>query len=200
MKSFFDNVPEIIKAAASSPLGLFALMILALAFLAFFFFRKASERTRISIFVLMFCGVIVFGFAISDEMNKPKPNGIKQEKVVDKCSIPEGSLVKGSSGKVYVIENKKRRWIFTYGGFVRMGFSNGKIKLISDEQLNNCPEGTPLYEGSLLKGEGTKVYLIQDKKRRWITSLSVLKRYNPNDVEIVSDNILNSFPEGDPIQ
>lgn len=64
MEKFFENVPEIIGAAAKSPLGLFALMILVLAFLGFFFFREAAERTRIAMFVLMFVGVASFGVAI----------------------------------------------------------------------------------------------------------------------------------------
>lgn len=64
MEKLFENVPEIIGEAAKSPLGLFALMILVLAILGFFFFREASERTRIAIFVLMFTGVVSFGTAI----------------------------------------------------------------------------------------------------------------------------------------
>lgn len=64
MEKFFENAPKIIGEAAKSPLGLFALMILVLAVLGFFFFRGASERTRIAIFVLMFTGVTFFGIAI----------------------------------------------------------------------------------------------------------------------------------------
>lgn len=64
MEKLFESAPEIIREAAKSPLGLFALMILALAILAFFFFREASERTRIAIFVLMVIGVVAFGVAI----------------------------------------------------------------------------------------------------------------------------------------
>ena len=64
MEKLFENAPEIIREAAKSPLGLFALMILVLAILGFFFFREASERTRIAIFALMFTGVVSFGIAI----------------------------------------------------------------------------------------------------------------------------------------
>ncbi|MDZ7364143.1 MAG: hypothetical protein ONB46_26030 [candidate division KSB1 bacterium] len=71
MEKLFENTPEIISAAAKSPLGLFALMILALAVLGFFFFRRASEGTRVTVFVLMFVGVVAFGIAIFDASHPP---------------------------------------------------------------------------------------------------------------------------------
>ncbi|MCI0694065.1 hypothetical protein L0337_18910 [candidate division KSB1 bacterium] len=64
MDNLIENAPKIIGEAAKSPLGLFALMILVLAVLGFFFFRQASERARIAMFVLMFVGVASFGAAI----------------------------------------------------------------------------------------------------------------------------------------
>jgi hypothetical protein len=58
------NLPEIIKQSATSTLGILALMIIGLAILALFFFRTASERTRIIIFVVLFIGVAAFGAAV----------------------------------------------------------------------------------------------------------------------------------------
>lgn len=58
-----QHVPSIIEQAAKSPLGLFALMVIALSVLGFVFFRDASERTRIAMFVLLFVGVASFGVA-----------------------------------------------------------------------------------------------------------------------------------------
>jgi hypothetical protein len=64
MDELIRKAPEIIEAAAKSPLGILALMILALAVAGFFFFRGASELTRIGIYVLMFVGVAAFGGAV----------------------------------------------------------------------------------------------------------------------------------------
>jgi hypothetical protein len=51
MKSFnIEQVPKIIAEASRSPLGIFALMIIFLSLLGFYFFRHASERTRIIVF------------------------------------------------------------------------------------------------------------------------------------------------------
>ena len=51
--SFFKEVPGIIDASGKSPLALAALLILVVAFLAFFYFRQAKESTRIVIFVII---------------------------------------------------------------------------------------------------------------------------------------------------
>lgn len=78
MEKLFENAPKIIGEASKSPLGLFALMILVLAVLGFFFFRKALERTRIAIFILMFTGVVSFGIAIFHAVpTEPEPMGFK---------------------------------------------------------------------------------------------------------------------------
>lgn len=67
-----DNAPDIIREAAKSPLGIFALMILLLGVIALAFFRKASEKTRIGIFVLIFVGVVMFGVAIAQKSAVPE--------------------------------------------------------------------------------------------------------------------------------
>ena len=64
MSDVVAQLPEILERASASPLGILALMIVALSLLGFFFFREASERTRLATFALMFIGVAVFGFAV----------------------------------------------------------------------------------------------------------------------------------------
>jgi hypothetical protein len=59
MDEFFRNVPRIIEESAKNPLALVALIILALSFLGLFYFRDASERTRIVIFLFMGFGALM---------------------------------------------------------------------------------------------------------------------------------------------
>jgi hypothetical protein len=59
MDEFFRNAPEIIEESAKNPLALVALSILALSFLGLFYFRDASELTRIVIFLFMGFGVLM---------------------------------------------------------------------------------------------------------------------------------------------
>ena len=63
MAELVQHLPAIIEQAASSPLGIFALMIITLSVLGFFFFRTSSERTRVAMFIVMFIGVVTFGIA-----------------------------------------------------------------------------------------------------------------------------------------
>jgi hypothetical protein len=64
MDGLFEHLPGIISAAAQSVLGLFALLSVALAVLAYFFFARARVEVRIGVFVLLFVGVAAFGVAV----------------------------------------------------------------------------------------------------------------------------------------
>lgn len=88
MEKLFENAPKIIGEASKSPLGLFALMILVLAVLGFFFFRKALERTRIAIFMLMFTGVVSFGIAIFHAV-PPEPEPMVSKDTIENLDKKE---------------------------------------------------------------------------------------------------------------
>ena len=64
MDQLFKSLPDIIKAAAQSQLGILALLVVALSILAYVFFAKAAVKVRVGIFVLLFAGVIGFGVAV----------------------------------------------------------------------------------------------------------------------------------------
>ena len=64
MDKLIEHLPQIITAAAQSYLGILALLSVALAVLAYFFFASASEKVKVGIFVLLFLGVAGFGTAM----------------------------------------------------------------------------------------------------------------------------------------
>lgn len=64
MEQLFQSLPDIIKAAAQSQLGILALLVVALAVLAYVFFATAAVRVRVGIFLLLFAGVVGFGVAM----------------------------------------------------------------------------------------------------------------------------------------
>jgi tetratricopeptide (TPR) repeat protein len=63
-------VPQIIKEAATSPQGILALMIIALAILAFYFFKDAGVPVRVAIFIMVFCGVVLFAAKVAYKANQ----------------------------------------------------------------------------------------------------------------------------------
>lgn len=73
MDQLFKSLPDIIKAAAQSQLGILALLVVALAILAYVFFAAAAVRVRVGIFVLLFAGVIAFGMAMFRASNADHP-------------------------------------------------------------------------------------------------------------------------------
>ena len=70
LADIWQYVPQIIKEAATSPLGLLALMIIALAILAFFFFKDAGVLVRVIIFIILFCAVVVFAAKVAYKANE----------------------------------------------------------------------------------------------------------------------------------
>lgn len=64
VEQLFKSLPDIIKAAAQSRLGILALLVVALSILAYVFFARASVKIRVGIFVLLFAGVMGFGTAV----------------------------------------------------------------------------------------------------------------------------------------
>lgn len=64
MQDIAQNLPEIIKAAASSNLGVVALMLIVFSGLSYGFFRKSTEIWRFSALILLFLACMSFGFAI----------------------------------------------------------------------------------------------------------------------------------------
>jgi hypothetical protein len=71
-KEGIKSVPDIIKAAATTPLGIFGLMIICLGVLGFAFFNKANEYIKLVIFLLLSGGVVAFGLSITNEANRHK--------------------------------------------------------------------------------------------------------------------------------
>ncbi len=66
MKEFFANAAEIIKAASSNPLGIVALIILAVFTLAYLFFAKSTDERKTSVFfgTIAFVAFLVIGWAL----------------------------------------------------------------------------------------------------------------------------------------
>jgi hypothetical protein len=88
MDKFFDQVSKIIEEAAKSPLGLLALMIMALSILALLFFRDVSPRIRVGIFLVVFLGFLPLGAAIY-QVILPSANG-----PVNMRPLKSGTVVK----------------------------------------------------------------------------------------------------------
>jgi len=121
----------------------------------------------------------------------------------------DGSLLRSAgNSQVYLIENGKKRWITTVLAFVSNGYKWENINQVSDEELNSYPNGENILalnlkpDGSLIKGSGFQVYLIENGKKRWIVTARVftLKGYKWDKIVAVSDDELRFYLEGKNIE
>jgi hypothetical protein len=123
----------------------------------------------------------------------------------------DGSLIKGVGASVYVMDNAKRRHIPSIAIFEGCHYEWGNVSTIADSSLALIPSGPaltnascpapPFPDGTLLKGSGPAVYVIEGARRRHIVSVEVFNgcHYDWHNVVLVSDNTLSSIPLGTPL-
>ena len=119
-----------------------------------------------------------------------------------------GSLLRASDDeKVYLIENDKKRWITSSAAFALSDYEWSDVVLVISKELELYEDGEDIIisklkkDGSLVKGAGNKIYLIEDSKKRWITTAEafVSNEYDWNDVIVVFDEELNLYSDGENI-
>jgi len=122
-----------------------------------------------------------------------------------------GSLLKSmGNDKVYLIENGKKRWITTAEIFAVNGYKWKDLVIVTDFELNIFSDGenisnlNPVLKSndSLLKGSGNEVYLIENGKKRWITTAKVFvsSGYKWENIIIVPNIELSLYSEGENIK
>ncbi|MFH1671397.1 MAG: hypothetical protein ABH889_01300, partial [Candidatus Portnoybacteria bacterium] len=98
--------------------------------------------------------------------------------------LPKADLIKGSGPEVYLLELGTKHWIPDIKTFNDFKYSWSNIKSVSDSVLNSYPTGEDLNryydypDGSLIRGSGQKVYLIELGKKRWIPSPQIFTGNN----------------------
>lgn len=120
--------------------------------------------------------------------------------------LPDGTLIKAADDeKIYLIEDGRKRWITDSTTFVARGYDWGKVIIVDKLELGiywdgeNISGGSgAIREGSLVKGSGPEVYLIENGKRRWIQDERAFAQYGFDWSEItrVNDQEFFQFSEG----
>ena len=119
--------------------------------------------------------------------------------------LPKADLIKGSGPEVYILENGTRHWIPSIEIFNEFNFKWQNIKVFSDLTIESYPQDDDWRkyddhpDGSLLKGSGSEVYLIELGKKRWIPSPSVFINNNFGWKYIleIDDDDLDDYDLGD---
>jgi hypothetical protein len=117
-------------------------------------------------------------------------------------NYPDGTLLRGSTGGVYVIQGGLKRGIPSAATLEALGFDWADVLTIPDSVLGSLPSGQPLLNvlanGNLLRGTDGKVYVMQGGAKRHITSSAALSAcgYGWDAVRTIPDFRLNGIPTG----
>jgi len=174
MGKLIQSAPDIIGQAAKSPLGIFALMILALSVLGFAFFRRSSERTRAAMFVLMFVGVAAFGYATfrtaSTGTSIYSPSGGSPESSTSKEN-PQGSISTDRDHPTRLRTNEirgtglDRQRVRYYLSFLG---GPGEVKVTFDYTSGGLAQGgsATIFDQDFVKIEGMTIILNRGASER----------------------------------
>ena len=113
---------------------------------------------------------------------------------------PDKSLIKDPQGKVYFIDNGRKRWVTSGGLFKTLGYQWKNVKDKSADYLVSVLDGPVMAypSGTLVKGSGATVYLIDNgQKREFLSSQSFEKLgYKSAKILKIDDNELALYPAG----
>lgn len=145
----------------------------------------------------------------------PHDNLPAEKEYSAKQSHPDGTVILSDDGQKYLIENKERRPVPSAGVAASHRLDNKKT-VAESEGDRALPRGTALQfkEGSLIKGSGDTVYVVEKVKRRLYKGIwneSLVKRpirnneafraysYRESEVVQVSNNELKRLRFGKPL-
>ena len=119
---------------------------------------------------------------------------------------PNGTLV-SYAGKVYLLEEGKKRWVTTLAAFNSYRFRWDRVEIISQTEFESYPEGAALRicPGTLIMGSDTNVYITDyvggEYRKRWVNSLAAFYRFGFHweDLVIVPDSEIGLYNVGTPL-
>lgn len=117
----------------------------------------------------------------------------------------DGTLIRAEGHeKVYVIEDGLKRWVTSLNVFNGMGYKWSNVWIVTKTGVDSHVSGDDLIssyyypDGSLLKGKGPKVYLLEAGKKRWIPNPYIFnsKGFQWKDIIKVDDYTLRTISQG----
>ncbi|MFA6097853.1 MAG: hypothetical protein WC788_09615 [Candidatus Paceibacterota bacterium] len=117
---------------------------------------------------------------------------------------PEGALIRvEGTNTVYVVEGGKKVPISDIQLFNARKYDWNKVLVIKDKQAKKFDVSTQLTypDGSLIKDNSGKVYVVDHGKKRWIRSSEDFKKggFKENKIVSVDSTASNQLPAGDDV-
>ena len=129
---------------------------------------------------------------------------IERYPTVSDLHFPDGTLIKGTSHQVYILEGGKKRWINDPAVFVSLGYNWDNIVYTSDAEINyydtaaNLSTTTNHPNGTLIKSpDSPNVYLLETGTKRYIGNPNVLtSRFFWRNLVNISTAEMSGYPSG----
>jgi hypothetical protein len=115
---------------------------------------------------------------------------------------PEGSLVKGSGGTVYMMRSSLRRGLPNGATFNGMGLKWGNVDRLPDSQIRGIVAGNSLLNvlttGMLVKGTSATVYVMDNGQKRGVPSPATMTTcgYAWEGITVLLDADVGAIPSG----
>ncbi len=174
--------PEIIKEASTSPLGIFALMILLLGTISLAWFSQEKRWVKILIFLVMVGAVVAYGMAVSSAASKASSDTVYRVRVtvLDLSGIPTdnarvwssvgGEPLKVPGGWQFVIpqSNKPTDGRVTFYAAVENAFLTGS------QEITLASDSSPAVKVPLTHSEAEKVGgIVEDDQQSALSDATV---------------------------
>ena len=133
---------------------------------------------------------------ITNQPIKNPTNSTPEQEVLGEKIYVNGTLLKGSNNKIYVVMGSKLYYISKLSELAKY---KGPTLKVDDSVINSLLSsvlGTKVYtNGTLLKGSNNKIYVVLNGKLQYITSLKKLAKYKGPTLK-VDDSVINSLLPG----
>ena len=116
---------------------------------------------------------------------------------------PYGTLIQGTGESVYLYVDDQKRLFPLEEIFLSHGYHWDQIVRVNDDYLDTLPDGPPMKfrEGTLVKGSGDTVYIIEHDQKRPFLSADIFETlgYHWQDIMKVPEITLTTLPNGEPV-
>jgi hypothetical protein len=124
-----------------------------------------------------------------------KPVATTTKPVLVAKTYRDGTLLRASNKKIYVVQNGRLLHITTLAAL--RAYAGQKILAVSDSVISSYSKAAlglkPYGDNSLIRGIDKKIYVIKSGKKIYITSIATLKKYVGQVIYNVSDAVLNQY-------
>lgn len=134
---------------------------------------------------------------LSDEQLKLYPDG-------PPIGYRDGTMLTYPGPAVWLISDGQRRRFASADALNHSGYPRAQMRKVTRAEVELHPEGPPIkvpsespYNGTVVKGSGPTVFLIEAGQKRPVPSMKILEsRFTWKDVVKVKDSALARFPAG----